>query len=651
MLASYVVVSALQAWPLPLHLTTHLTGSPDGDAGVYIWNTWVFRHELAAGHWIPMSTQTVLPLNGPTDLSLHNYTIFADIVALPLQPLFGIVGAFNLIYLLNVALAGLGMFYLARRVSGRTAEAWLAGLLFMCSPFLSARGAGHYSLVAAAPLPFFVCAFERWWAQRRIRDAFLVSGIVAWAAGCDPYYAVYCVMLAAAILGRHLLRVQVMPERWRAQRLRWALDATIAVAGAFMLWLIVAGGSDLHVFGATITVHSLYTPMLIFAALVGARLWLAVRPRVSWPSLQELARLVRPAAAVGVVTTILLAPQLYAMGELVATGRLTRAPVGWRSSAPGVDLLAFFIPNPSHPLMPAGVIDWLSHRPGGGYADQVASVSYVALVVIALAWRRAHFRPMRFWTVITLGFAALTLGPFVQIGGLTTFVPTPWTLLRYVPLVGDARMPSRFDVVVMMGLAAIFAGALAALTRQSPHRRRLILTTTGVLLAFELLPAPRPLFAAEVPHVYRTIASDPRPVRVLDLPFGIRDGLTTVGNFDPANQYYQTLHHKTIIGGYLSRVPQSDRDEYLAIPMIKVITALSENRAPAAVDLEKARASVRQFLARSRIGYVVIDDKTTPLPLREFVMSALHLVRVDASPGFELFVPNVAPLRRGHRGL
>jgi hypothetical protein len=179
----------------------------------------------------------------------------------------------------------------------------------------------------------------------------------------------------------------------------------------------------------------------------------------------------------------------------------------------------------------------------------------------------------------------------------------------------------------------------------------LILVTTGVLLAFELLPAPRPLFAADVPHVYRTIATDPRPVRVLDLPFGIRDGLGTVGNFDPASQYYQTLHHKSIIGGYLSRVPQSDRDEYLAIPMIKVITALSENRQPPQADFDAARASARQFLERSRIGYVVIDDRTTPQALRDFVMSAMKLVRVDSSPGYELFAPAVAPLRHAHRGL
>jgi hypothetical protein len=281
----------------------------------------------------------------------------------------------------------------------------------------------------------------------------------------------------------------------------------------------------------------------------------------------------------------------------------------------------------------------------------VASVSYVAVAVILFAWRRTGFRPLRFWTAITLGFASLTLGPFVRIGGLTTSVPTPWTLLRYVPLVGDARMPSRFDVVVMMGLSAIFASALVAVTARVPHRRRLLLATIGLLLAFELLPAPRHLYAAELPHVYRAIAADPRPVRVLDLPFGIRDGLSTLGNFDPASQYYQTIHHKEIIGGYLSRVSQSDRDEYLAIPMIKALAALSENRRPSPSEEAAARESARVFVAESRIGYVVIDDRTASPGLRAFAVSALDLIRVDEGAGFELFVPRQPPPIHGHRGL
>ena len=88
-LASFFVVAMAQTWPLTLHLTTHLTGRPTDDTGAYVWNTWVFRHELLAGR-SPFFTSTIFALDAPTDLSLHNYTAFADVIAVPLQPILGV---------------------------------------------------------------------------------------------------------------------------------------------------------------------------------------------------------------------------------------------------------------------------------------------------------------------------------------------------------------------------------------------------------------------------------------------------------------------------------------------------------------------------------------------------------------------------------
>jgi hypothetical protein len=50
----YTAVALAFSWPLPLHLTTHLTGSITGDIGVYVWNQWVFRHELAYASPLPI---------------------------------------------------------------------------------------------------------------------------------------------------------------------------------------------------------------------------------------------------------------------------------------------------------------------------------------------------------------------------------------------------------------------------------------------------------------------------------------------------------------------------------------------------------------------------------------------------------------------
>ena len=160
-LLSYAVVALFFNWPLPLDLGARLTGPVGGDTGTYVWNIWVFRHELIAHGRFPLFTQEILSLTPPVALSLHNYTLFADLLAFPLIPLFGVIATFNVIYLALSILTAWSMFVLARSVVGRTGEAWLAGLLFGFSPILIARGTAHFSLAAAAPLPIFLLMLRR----------------------------------------------------------------------------------------------------------------------------------------------------------------------------------------------------------------------------------------------------------------------------------------------------------------------------------------------------------------------------------------------------------------------------------------------------------------------------------------------------------
>jgi hypothetical protein len=57
----------------------------------------------------------------------------------------------------------------------------------------------------------------------------------------------------------------------------------------------------------------------------------------------------------------------------------------------------------------------------------------------------------------------------------------------------------------------------------------------------EICASPRVLYPASVPRIYREVAAAPPGVRVLDLPFGIRDGTSSVGNFTARSQFYQTV--------------------------------------------------------------------------------------------------------------
>jgi hypothetical protein len=303
-----------------------------------------------------------------------------------------------------------------------------------------------------------------------------------------------------------------------------------------------------------------------------------------------------------------------------------------------VDLAALILPNPNHPLAPESLRGWLTPRPDA-YYENVASLTLVALFMIAAAWRAGWGIP-RLWAGLGLVFGALSLGPFVHLFGVNTHIPGPWAFLRYVPIVGLARTPARFSIVVMLMLAVLFGAALHWIGQRWPHRRRLIVATAAALLLFELLPAPRPLHSAEVPQIYKRIAAvADDTVRVLELPVGIRDGARSVGNFSARSQYFQTVHRKPLIGGYLSRVSRRRIADVRREPMTDALIWLSEGR-----ELDDSRrawlvAAGPSFVAGARVGFVVIDRERTPDALRRFAIEAFGLRLADAEGNFELYTP------------
>ncbi|HTI38785.1 MAG TPA: hypothetical protein VL484_14575 [Vicinamibacterales bacterium] len=635
-IAGYVAAAIGMSWPLPRYLSTMLPGPVGGDTGVYIWNLWLFRHEILVHHRLPYFTSEILSLTAPVDLSLHNYTVFDDLLAFPLIPLIGPVAAYNVIYLTACVLAAAAMFFLALRVCRSAPAAWLAGLLFAWSPALVARGEAHLSLVNAAALPAFVLAFERWWERGRVRDAFIAGVVVAWAVMSDPYYGVYCVILAVALVCARCVRIRRGPPQLDRAWIVRAVAVAISAAAALVAAIRLTGGFEAHVLGRSIKAYTPYTPMLVLTTLCAVIAVLVIRPRVS------IVRALQPRrAAVGLVAAaagcgLPLLPFFIALRARISDGGRFHAPIFWRSSPAGVDLLALVSPNPNNVLFRDWLRPWVERQPGG-FAENVASLTFVALGVVIFAMWRYRFRPSRTWLTLTVAFALLSLGPFVRVAGVNTFVPGPWALLRYVPVVASARMPARFAAPMMMALAIVFAETLAFIGSPDRSHRRLVFSAVGIALALELAPVPRPLYSAAIPAIYQTIAADPRVIRIMELPLGFRDGESSYGNFTAASQFYQTFHEKPLIGGYLSRISRRALERQFRFPVVRTITTLSEGHDPTAWQREILLVAARGFAARARLGYVVIDCSRTSPALRDLTIEAFGLVKIGEDGPYELY--------------
>ena len=635
-LLGYVVAALAFTWPLPLRLGTHFTGDPGGDTGVYVWNQWVFHQELIAGH-NPLATEKILSLTSRVDLTQHNYTAFLNVLALPLISGLGIITAFNVVFLLVSVLNALFAYGLARSVTTATRfEAFLGGLLFAWAPAMVARTTGHFSLVAAAALPAFLWCLIKAERSRTSRDAALVGLCMAWAALSDAYYGVYCLMIAIVYVAATLLRVTRVATPV-ARPLVWLVDVLIVCFAGLIAGLLLGRGGEFTLLGIPVHVRSLYNPVLALTVVVIVRVILWWRPHVELPSLGPSPIKVTIVAALACAGP--MAPVIYGLTDRIAEGRFVSPDIFWRSSPRGVDALAFVTPNPLHPLVKAFTVDRQVSHPTW-FVEYTASFSLVALAVIGLAVWRAGYRPRMGWVVITVGFALLAMGPFIYVAGVNTHVPGPWALLRYAPGFGLARMPSRFAIIAVLGAAMLFSGALAAIGERWPHRRRTIAAVAAMLLVFELWPAPRTLYSAEVSSVYDRIAADPRPVRVLVLPFGVRDGVWETGNFRPRSQYNQTRHGKALIGGYLSRISQARVERMRGdFPSLDALIKLSEARP---ID-DSVKAVLEQragrLVTQANLGYVVIDERFIPPDRAAIVIDAFRLREVARDRHLTLYQP------------
>jgi hypothetical protein len=640
----YVLLTSVLTWPLARHLQTHLLGDLSGDTGAYVWNIWIFSHELLEHAHLPFFTGHVLAYTGGADLTLHNYAAIGGLLGAPLLGTLGVVGTYNALLMAFMVLSGLGVFVLARRLGLGVAAAWSAGALFVASPVLTARETGHFSLVIAASLPLFLWALLRTLDSERARDAILVGVIVAAASYSDAYYGIYCAMMGGFVVAWRFTRVE-----WRgpasARRLARTLDVLIATVCVVIAWRVVSGTTDVALGPIRIGLQTLYTPVLVVACAAVLRAWLAWRPvwllDVSSARVPVLLRL--GAVAVGVCLMLLL-PLFVGITRAFVTDQLPGTEMYWRSSPRGVDALAYFVPNPNHAwfgdstrlwLMPPNEPNW--------FPEFIGSFSLVAFVVIAVgAWRGVL---PRLWVAFTALFVWLSLGPFVQVGGINTYVPGPWAFLRYVPVIEMARSPSRFAIVAILGMSLLFAFAAEALLRRRGAVRWTLAGALVVALAVELVPAPRRLYAAVVPDVYELVtAGSDESGRLLDLPVGIHDGTSPVGQFDAATLYFQTRHRRPVFGGYLSRVSRRLKEENLRTPMLRALFAMSEGASVPPEWRHEARASREAFLRRSCIRFVVVNKHRSPDGLREFAVDALGLALEYEDADYALLVPVDPPV-------
>jgi len=210
-------------------------------------------------------------------------------------------------------------------------------------------------------------------------------------------------------------------------------------------------------------------------------------------------------------------------------------------------------PEPASYLLPFTVTSmWSGLVSRWGHPDlgNIELACYLGWGVLPLsvaglvAWRRRA--AVRFCAVVLVLFAVLSMGPklqldreVVRLGPVTAYLP--FGLWRYVPVLGSIGQTGRYMLIVycMMGVGT--ACLVAALARRYGRSGGLIaaaLCTAVICTDFAFRP-----WMSDVPSMVQ-LSGTAGPV------------------LDPrlhsaATMYYQTLHGRPLVGGYVSRVPKA----------------------------------------------------------------------------------------------
>lgn len=617
-LAGYLLLSILFTWPLAARFTTHVPGDGSDDPAL-AWNLWWVKHALLDLHTNPLFTDYMFYPIG-INLAYFTITLLNGLLAIPLQALFGLVAANNLIVLGHFLLSAIGMYLLAayvlrEGVPSGPAPGWIIPL------------AAFFAGVVFAFFP----------------GKFLFAGygqVNVLSTGWIPFYALY--LLKSCRLGGVTGYAEITKP---------------ALAGVFLLF-------------NALSEYTYASFLLIFTGFYLIYLWFADRPAL-------LNR--RLARNLGIILAIFLvgfSPFLYEMvKEMRLEGDYMMAGWGFADLF-SADLLGFFVPSTLHPLLGAwartfrftytnfatigyttlalsllaGLAIGLASRNGvnraaGGGAEQAAA-----------AWAKGpsceQVGGCRFWGYAALAFFVLMLGPVLHINGQYIFdldglpirFPLPFILLHYIPFFKGNRYPSRFVVLLMLCLAILaawgLAWLLARLARRTDSGAKVMAGIALCLLAFESLSVPLPLSKLAVPAIYHRIAQEPGDFAILELPLGWRNGFRITGaqhNVIMYQQFYQTVAQKRLLGGNTSRNPEFKFDYFIQAPLIRSFIALEEDRPLPEGAREYDRAIAPEVLRFFNIRYVIVHPPYTETALEDYARATLPLEPVPTADDLKVY--------------
>lgn len=158
-IAGYFMLALIFTWPLVLNMADRGISARSADLWQNLWNLWWVKHALFELHTNPFRTDLLFYPDAPS-LYLHALNPLGGLISAPLQAIFGLVTAFNLMVLLAFTFSGYSAFLLARHLKLSTGASLVAGVIYGFSPTISTElDLGQLEQLTQVWLPLYILFF------------------------------------------------------------------------------------------------------------------------------------------------------------------------------------------------------------------------------------------------------------------------------------------------------------------------------------------------------------------------------------------------------------------------------------------------------------------------------------------------------------
>lgn len=462
-------------------------------------------------------------------LLFHPVDVADGLLAMPLYGLLGGDVTYNVVVLFSFVLGGWGAYLLALYLTGSRRAAFVAGLVFVLSPYHFLRlQIGHLNLATVQWIPFYILFLLKFVRQGSRQAAGLAVFFMAFMALHSWYYVIYCGLFSAGVL--------------------------------------------------------------------------------FWPDGGAWGRRLARVAGVLLASVVVVLPLLVPMFQLLGSTTMVGEHDPLRHS---VDGLSFWAPGP--PSTWAGWFEtvWLPYaahyrEPG---ASGYLGYSALGLGIIGLMSRRRR-RQGWWWLAVGMGFAVLSLGPKLQVGGQVQNINLPYRwLASLIPAFSITGIPGRFVVMAALAVAMLAAYGVSAGLARLKRGQAGLFAALSLLVMLEYLAVPLPLTSTAVEDIYHRLAQDNEPYAIIDIKWDINYLLAR-----------QTIHRKPLIGGWLARLP-ADKAAYLNQGGLdkSLLYLLLEPEQRTLTDASAIQEAIHRALAKRNVRYIIDHNHTAQAWLQQYL--------------------------------